>query len=310
MKNIIKQILREGSEKNSLGVAITRPDQKLVIMRGVSGGGKSTKAKSLVAEGVIHSTDDLVAATGDYKGFWDNILKENDYSSLHKLHIKNLANAKESMLNGVSPVVIDNTNLKPSEPKGYVEYALSIGFANSNIIIEDVGTGGMTAEQLAGRNLHNTPLETIKNMIQRHQSHSPLTLAKILEAKEFFKTSDVLYSAVVMDENSHEKLLTRFSDDIPDGWKTFAHHMTIVFGKGLEDKNEVGKEVVLKVTHLGKSDMALAARVEGYPTKNAIPHVTIAINPNGGKPVMSNDITDWEEIKSFFINGVVTELKK
>ena len=56
--------------------------------------------------------------------------------------------------------------------------------------------------------------------------------------------------------------------------------------------------------------MAMAVRVEGYQSNNAIPHITIAINPDGGKPVMSNNITDWDKIKPFNITGVVTEIKK
>jgi len=37
MKETIKQILREGSEKNILGVAVSRPTQELIIMRGIPG---------------------------------------------------------------------------------------------------------------------------------------------------------------------------------------------------------------------------------------------------------------------------------
>lgn len=39
MKNKIKEILREEVQKNSLGVAVTRPDKVLIVMRGISGGG-------------------------------------------------------------------------------------------------------------------------------------------------------------------------------------------------------------------------------------------------------------------------------
>jgi len=34
-KEIIKNILREGIDKNSLGVVVTRPNQELVVMRGI-----------------------------------------------------------------------------------------------------------------------------------------------------------------------------------------------------------------------------------------------------------------------------------
>jgi hypothetical protein len=33
-------------------------------MRGIPGSGKSTKAKSLVGEGIIHSTDDVITSQG------------------------------------------------------------------------------------------------------------------------------------------------------------------------------------------------------------------------------------------------------
>jgi hypothetical protein len=36
----------------------------------------------------------------------------------------------------------------------------------------------------------------------------------------------------------------------------------------------------------------------------------VAINPDGGKPVMSNEITKWQDIKPFILLGKVTEIKK
>jgi len=37
MKEKIKEILRESSEKNMLGVAVSRPTQELIVMRGIPG---------------------------------------------------------------------------------------------------------------------------------------------------------------------------------------------------------------------------------------------------------------------------------
>jgi Fungal tRNA ligase phosphodiesterase domain len=118
----------------------------------------------------------------------------------------------------------------------------------------------------------------------------------------------ILYSCVLLDMKSHSLLLSTFSDKIPNGWKTIAHHMTIVFGKGIEDKSELGKEATLTVTYIGWTDKAIAVLVDGYPSKNANPHVTLAVNPDGGKPQMSNDITNWQKVKPFTITGVVTEI--
>lgn len=305
-----KEMLRENLNVNALGVQVSRPDQVLIIMRGISGGGKSTKAKSLVGEGVIHSTDDLIEATGDYRDFFEEMKKTNNFVNLSRMHSKNLSLAKKSMQEGISPVVIDNTNLRANEAKAYVKFALELGYADKNIEIVDIGTGGLTTEALAARNSHGVPLEKIEQMAKVHKSVGPLTVKKILESKDMYPDSDILYSAVVLDEKSRSRLLAAFGSVLPEGWTPIAHHMTISFGKSVPNKEDLGKTVQLKVTELGKSDMAIAVRVDGYPSKNEIPHITLGVNPEGGKPVMSNLITDWKPVKEVKLSGVVTNINK
>jgi len=128
------------------------------------------------------------------------------------------------------------------------------------------------------------------------------------------KKERILYASVVLDKNSKSKLLETFGNVIPDNYKIFAHHMTIIFGGGLDKlglEEDLNKEVVLTVTHLGISDMAIAVKVEGYDTTNKISHITLAINvDNGGKPVMSNQIEEWNEVEPLTLTGIVTEIKK
>jgi predicted kinase len=296
-------------KKNVLNIDITRPTQKLIVMRGIPGAGKSTMAKSLVGEGVIHSTDDLITATGDYRGFFARLIESGDFKDLSRMHSKNLSNAIKSMKDGISPVVIDNTNIKANEAKAYVVAALEMGLDDNNIQIHDVGTRGLSAEQLAESNTHGVPLDKIKMMMESHKSVGDLTVKKILESKDMYKQSDVLYSCVLLDNQSKETILDKVGIWIPKDWTVITHHMTICLGE-MKDKTDLGKEVTLTVNKLGLSDMALAVQVEGYTSKNDIPHITIAINPDGGKPVMSNQITKWQDIKSFMISGIVTEIKK
>jgi hypothetical protein len=118
----------------------------------------------------------------------------------------------------------------------------------------------------------------------------------------------ISYSAVVLDHESSELLLNTFNGEIPDGWKKYGHHMTIALGKAVEDENLLGSIQTLIVTQIGKSDMAVAVRVEGFPSKNKIPHVTLAVNPEGGKPFMSNKIEEWEDIVPFEITGEVRNI--
>jgi hypothetical protein len=56
--------------------------------------------------------------------------------------------------------------------------------------------------------------------------------------------------------------------------------------------------------------MAIAVKVNGYESVNVIPHITVAINPDGGKPVMSNNITNWVNVKPFDVEVLLLRLLK
>lgn len=148
----------------------------------------------------------------------------------------------------------------------------------------------------------------------KDEKQTKLKLNKKEEMKESTNwDGNVLYSCVLLDEDSHNKLVKVFSPMIPDDWEVLAHHMTLNLGK-IDPKyeNDLGKEVILTVLDYGMDDKVMAVGVEGYPTNNKKPHVTIAVNrKNGGKPFMSNNLTDWKDIGfKFQLKGVVTEIKK
>lgn len=122
----------------------------------------------------------------------------------------------------------------------------------------------------------------------------------------------VLYSAVVLDDASHQMLVNQFNTLIPKDFKIYAHHMTINMGEIKEEyRKYLGTTVMLKIIAIGIDEKVIAARVVGFPTVNKIPHVTIAVDvANGGKPVMSNNITNWLPTKSLFmLKGTVQEIK-
>lgn len=111
---------------------------------------------------------------------------------------------------------------------------------------------------------------------------------------------DWIYYGLFLSDDSKELLIDTFKDAIPDGWKLYCDHMTVIYNDHSEEaewwgkscSGKIGKKAVLFVSHIGISDKAIAVKVYGYPTHNKIPHITIAVSPNG-KPVDSNGIVDW-----------------
>lgn len=121
----------------------------------------------------------------------------------------------------------------------------------------------------------------------------------------------VSYSAVVLDESSRSKLLEHLGNNIPKDFEAIAHHMTINMGEiNPEYERYLGMKIRLRVVSVGFSDMAMAVGVEGFPTVNKIPHITVAVNrKEGGKPFMSNKITNWKPVQfSLELKGTVEEV--
>jgi hypothetical protein len=124
----------------------------------------------------------------------------------------------------------------------------------------------------------------------------------------------VLYTAVILDKYSQNILRDTFNNLIPDNWEWIGHHMTIQLGSLPDDLKErmLGEEVRLKIQSLAIDDKVIAVGVDGYYTKNKIPHITLAVNrADGGKPVMSNyiDVNKWKTYKTdIILTGIVKEV--
>ena len=129
-----------------------------------------------------------------------------------------------------------------------------------------------------------------------------------------------IYFGVFLDADESERVYNIINSlpgiDIPDNWRKYTDHMTIIYNNKSEIAQawakatapRVGEDVLLKATHVGVSDKAIAIRVNGEMSANAIPHITIACSPTG-KPVDSNKITNWREIVPFTISGKIDVLQ-
>ena len=128
------------------------------------------------------------------------------------------------------------------------------------------------------------------------------------------------YTAIVLDTESQDKLRS-FVNLAPlevAGWEILCHHVTVNMGahaKGPMSEVPLGTEIKFTVVAYGCSDKVVAALVitdaDEFKTVNANPHITLMVNrSNGGKPMMSNAIVDWDAISpSFTITGTLQEVE-
>ena len=130
----------------------------------------------------------------------------------------------------------------------------------------------------------------------------------------FDLAKSIAYTAFVLDQASHQKL----AQMAPDGWKAYAHHMTILPPN--EQKQRLPPtqffEGCVKVIGIARNEMVIAAKVDLgemalYNKIVGVPHITIATNA-GGKPAMSNEFSDedFEPINPIEVCGKVKEISR
>jgi len=134
----------------------------LLILRGVSGAGKSTYARKLQQEvpgSVIVSADQyFMNEKGEYKF---------DPSKLGQAHAQSLDTAIKAMKDGAPLVIVDNTNTQRWEFQKYVDAANDLGY---NVDYKMIG--GLSKEDVdlyTQRNVHGVPRGAIERMVQRFE---------------------------------------------------------------------------------------------------------------------------------------------
>jgi predicted kinase len=156
--------------------------KRLILMRGVSGSGKSTVAEKLQKElgGVIYSTDDFFIQDDGRYLFDGSKLQEN--------HQKNKDRTEKAMIEGISPIIIDNTNRAAWEMKDYAILAQKYGYSieirqpgDSDFPEVDFDEIMRRQEQRKDQN-KSLPPHVIQNMIKNFQRN--VTLDDILNSSK------------------------------------------------------------------------------------------------------------------------------
>ena len=121
-----------------------------------------------------------------------------------------------------------------------------------------------------------------------------------------------MYTAIILKDEDHNRLLQALQPIIPVGWEILAHHMTINMGSAKQGPaaERLNEEVILVVKSFAINNKVCAVGVlTNVPSNNKIKHITLAVNrSNGGKPMHSNDLVDWEPHESLVLHGIVKEV--
>lgn len=119
-----------------------------------------------------------------------------------------------------------------------------------------------------------------------------------------------IYYGIFFDSDTKAELLKTAKKyaGIPEDWKVYCDHMTIVYNDGSEEKQAIsngyfekrGVIYELAISSIGISDEAIALKVSNFITQNKVSHITIATAP-GVKPVKSNDIVNWYALPEMLV---------
>lgn len=140
----------------------------LILMRGVPGSGKSYLARKLVDMMVggshnnyrahILTTDDFFMIRGQY---------QYDKFRLSEAHSWNQQRARNVLRMGMSPVIIDNTNIELWEMEPYLREGVKNGYIIE--VVEPTTPWAKKANILLRKNVHNVPLVSIKRMLENYR---------------------------------------------------------------------------------------------------------------------------------------------
>nr|CAD7440892.1 unnamed protein product [Timema bartmani] len=140
----------------------------MVLMRGLPGSGKSHLAKLLIKRTVGGDYQNFVFSTDDY--FYRSSGKYMfDPSKLPDAHDWNHRRVELKLREGVTPVVVDNTNLQAWEMHPYAKLAIKYGYILE--VLEPYTPWRFREKDLSERNIHGIPRQKIRAMLDRYEEN-------------------------------------------------------------------------------------------------------------------------------------------
>ena len=126
--------------------------KELILVRGISGSGKSTVAELIIPRNEVCSADDyFINGKGEYKF---------DVTKIKEAHQYCQTKCRLKMANDTPIVVVANTFTREWEMKEYYDLAESFGYRVHSIIVEN---------RHGGENVHGVPDETLQKQKDRFE---------------------------------------------------------------------------------------------------------------------------------------------
>jgi len=140
---------------------------KVIIMRGVSGSGKTTKAKELINE-TLKEGDTAIVCSAD-RFFIDPASGkyEFDHRKLGMAHAFCRGKVEAAIHLAADLVIVDNTNTQKWEYAPYVALAEENGYECEEVMVGTLDESDLKV--YANRNKHGVPLDSIRKMANRFQ---------------------------------------------------------------------------------------------------------------------------------------------
>nr|CAD7403911.1 unnamed protein product [Timema cristinae] len=189
---------------------ITNRTKIMVLMRGLPGSGKSHLAKLLIKRTIGGDYRNFVFSTDDY--FYNSSGKYIfDPSKLPDAHDWNHRKVESKLRGGITPVVVDNTNLQAWEMHPYAKLAIKYGYILE--VLEPYTPWRFREKELAERNIHGVPRQKIRAMLERYEEYYTgnklLSIFNLKYAPSMKHVQSVKKPSVSLERKARQRKRTR-----------------------------------------------------------------------------------------------------